>query len=61
MVKAKSNIKAPATNGPISIQLLSEARVLELHRALVIFSAAFLVTSSEDVGKAGARFFVAVT
>lgn len=39
MVKAKSNIKAPATNGPISIQLLSEARVLELHRALVIFSA----------------------
>ncbi len=40
MVKAKSGTKAPASSGPISIQLLSEARVLELHRALVAFSAA---------------------
>lgn len=39
MVKAKSSAKAPASSGPISIQLLSEARVLELHRALVAFSA----------------------
>lgn len=39
MVKAKSSAKAPASSGPISIQLLSEARVLELHRALVVFSA----------------------
>lgn len=39
MVKAKSGVKAPASSGPISIQLLSEARVLELHRALVVFSA----------------------
>lgn len=39
MVKAKSGVKAPAKTGPISIQLLSEARVLELHRALVTFSA----------------------
>ncbi len=38
MVKAKSGSKAPASSGPISIQLLSEARVLELHRALVAFS-----------------------
>ena len=38
MVKAKSSVKAPASSGPISIQLLSEARVLELHRALVVFS-----------------------
>lgn len=39
MVKAKSSSKAPTSSGPISIQLLSEARVLELHRALVAFSA----------------------
>lgn len=39
MVKAKSSVKAPVSSGPISIQLLSEARVLELHRALVVFSA----------------------
>ncbi len=39
MVKAKSSTKAPVSSGPISIQLLSEARVLELHRALVVFSA----------------------
>ncbi len=39
MVKAKSGVKAPASSGPISIQLLSEARVLALHRALVVFSA----------------------
>ncbi|MBL0209859.1 MAG: hypothetical protein IPQ13_02930 [Holophagaceae bacterium] len=39
-MKAKSGVKAPATSGPISIQLLSEARVLELHRGLVAFSAA---------------------
>ncbi len=38
MVKAKSGVKAPASSGPISIQLLSEARILELHRALVAFS-----------------------
>jgi len=39
VVKVKSGAKAPASSGPISIQLLSEARVLELHRALVAFSA----------------------
>jgi len=39
VVKAKSGAKAPVSSGPISIQLLSEARVLELHRALVAFSA----------------------
>ncbi|MBL0313049.1 MAG: hypothetical protein IPP78_10135 [Holophagaceae bacterium] len=38
-MKAKSGVKAPASSGPISIQLLSEARVLELHHALVAFSA----------------------
>jgi prophage maintenance system killer protein len=39
VVKAKSSVKAPASSGPISIELLSEARVLELHHALVAFSA----------------------
>jgi len=39
VVKAKSGAKAPVSSGPISIQLLSEARVLELHRVLVAFSA----------------------
>lgn len=38
MVKPKSGVKAPASSGPISIQLLSQDRVLELHRALVDFS-----------------------
>ncbi len=38
MVKAKSGVKAPLSSGPISIQLLSQDRVLDLHRALVVFS-----------------------
>ncbi len=38
LVKPKSGVKAPASTGPVSIQLLSQDRILDLHRALVEFS-----------------------
>ena len=39
VVKPKTSPKAPTTSGPMSIQLLSQDRLEDIHRALVAFSA----------------------